>query len=139
MRHLVSTTFTLLAALTLFAPACDSATDAASADAGAGAGASEPVTPRSVYLPGKLWGPCGSVECDAWLTCVKGEIGTYCAPDCQDSACTVVQYDVCGNMIGEGSALCPDGVCIRPCVVDAQCGFGHACSYSDGFCVNPGE
>lgn len=96
---------------------------------------------RSLNVPGKVWGPCSAVECEFGSECVKATEGTYCAPNCAWSECTKVQVDACGDLIGEGTAVCePDYVCKRLCNVDADCGVtGMVCSDPEGFCVNPNE
>lgn len=95
---------------------------------------------RSVNTPGAPWGPCSAVECEFGSVCVKTEVGTYCAPNCASPACTKVQVDACGDIIGEGTASCwGDFVCKRLCASDADCGLGMICSTGDGFCVTPGE
>lgn len=98
-----------------------------------------PASFRSVNPPGKPWGPCSSVECEFGSECIKTEVGTYCAPNCASSACTSVQVDACGDLIGEGTSDCEGFVCKHLCAGDADCGLGMVCSTGDGFCVNPGE
>lgn len=93
---------------------------------------------RSVNTPGKAWGPC-SADCEAGTTCMKTEFGSVCAPACGATACTAVQTDICGNIVGDGNAECLGPDCIRPCVADTECSIGMVCAIGDGYCVNPGE
>lgn len=94
---------------------------------------------RSINAPGKPWGPCSAVNCEFGSECIKAEVGTYCAPNCASPACTAVQVDACGEIIGEGTASCwGDFICKRLCAGDVDCGLGMVCA-DEGFCVNPGE
>lgn len=134
MRNAIIALSTVLLTIAATATGCDDPTGAAAEDRPAAA-----VAFRSVNAPGKPWGPCSAVDCEFGSECVKAEAGTYCAPNCASPACTSVQVDACGEIIGEGTASCwGDFVCKRLCAGDVDCGLGMVCA-AEGFCVNPGE